>query len=216
MNKSIIKLILLLFILSCNTKYESEKSSDKDIILNEKQISPQRVEDINLIVNAIIIQDSLEILKSDDHSNFLSTELRKLPIDIPERQDNGLIPPPAPGRIYLSEILNDVINNEVFFSTKDSSNLIAQNSNPSKFEIDKSVLKNINFTTTDKEVKKQKKEDFYRFYAMTIPIFSLDNKKAYVELDYHCGTLCGYGNAIYLKKIRGKWIIVEKVKTWIS
>jgi hypothetical protein len=51
---------------------------------------------------------------------------------------------------------------------------------------------------------------------MTIPIFSLDNQKAYVELGYHCGTLCGYGKAIYLKKVSGKWIIVKKFRTWIS
>jgi hypothetical protein len=47
---------------------------------------------------------------------------------------------------------------------------------------------------------------------MTIPLFSLDNQKAYVELGYYCGTLCGYGEAIYLKKINGKWTIVEKWK----
>jgi len=216
MNKSIITLIFFLFILSCNTKNENEKNSEKHIGLIEKQLSSQIVKDINSIVEAIIVQDSLKILKSASYSNFLCTELRKLPIDIPEKQANGLTPPPAPGRIYLSEILNDKVNSEIFFTTKDSSNLIAQNSNPAKFKIDKSILKNINSTSFEKEIIKQKKGEMYRFYEMTIPIFSHDNQKAYVELNYSCGTLCGHGKAIYLKKINGKWTIIKKVGTWIS
>jgi uncharacterized protein YbcV (DUF1398 family) len=68
---------------------------------------------------------------------------------------NGLIPPPAPGRIYLNEILNDTIEKDIFFTTKDSSNLIAQNSNPLTFRIEKSILKNINSTSFQKEILKK-------------------------------------------------------------
>ena len=213
MKKSIIILTLSLFILSCNKKNESFQ---KNVQLIEKPLSLKEIKDINSIVETIIIQDSLKVLKSYDYTDFLCHDLRRLLIDIPEKQANGLVLPPAPGRIYLTELLHDRIKNEIFFTTKDSSNLIAQNSKPSKFIIDKSILKNINSTSFEKENAKRKKGVNYRFYDMTIPIFSLDNQKAYVELGYHCGTLCGQGKAIYLKKLNGKWIIVKKYGTWIS
>lgn len=210
MNKSIITVTFLLFIFSCNTITKKEKNVEKPLL------SAQRVKESNLIVSAIVVQDSLKVLKSDDNSKFLCDELRKLFIDIPEEQANGLTPPPAPGRIYLIELLNTMVNEEVFFTSKDSSNLLAQNTAPSKLKIDQSVLKNINFLSIEKEIKKGDKDEMFRFYEMTLPIFSMDNKKAYVELSYSCGSLCGYGKAIYLKKIKGKWIIVRKVQTWIS
>ncbi|MCF6140935.1 hypothetical protein L1S34_06520 [Flavobacterium sp. K77] len=213
MNKSIIILAFSLFIIGCNNKNEN---SEKNIKLIAKQFSLSEVKDINSIVEAIITQDSLEVLKSADYSNYLCDELTRLPIDFPEKQANGLTPPLAPGRIYLTELLNDKINDEIFFAKKDSSNLIAQNSKPSIFKIDKLLLININTTSFEKENIKRKKGKNYRFYEMTIPIFSLDNRKAYVELGYHCGALCGHGKAIFLKKINEKWIIVKKFGTWVS
>jgi len=213
MNKSIIILTFLLFILSCNKRNEN---SQKSVEVIEKPLSLKEIKDINSIIETIIIQDSLKVLKSDDYTNFLCHDLRRLPIDIPVKQANGLVLPPVPGRIYVTELLNNKINDELFFTTKDSSNLIAQNSKSSKFIIDKSILKNINSTSFEKEKAKRKKGENYRFYEMTIPIFSRDNQKAYVELGYHCGTLCGHGKAIYLKKIKGKWIIVKKFGTWMS
>lgn len=213
MKKSIFILTLSIFILSCNKKNENLQ---KKVELIEKPLSLKEIKDINSIVETVIIHDSLKVLKSNDYTNFLCHDLRRLPIDIPEKQANGLVLPPAPGRIYLTELLNEKINNEIFFTEKDKSNLIAQNSKPSKFIIDKSILKNINSTSFEKENAKRKKGENYRFYEMTIPIFSLDNQKAYIELGYHCGTLCGHGKAIYLKKLNGKWIIVKKFGTWIS
>lgn len=213
MKKSIIILTVSLFIFNCSKKNENSQMNGEFI---EKPLSINEIKNINSIIEIIIIQDSLKVLKSNDYINFLCHDLKRLPIDIPEKQENGLVLPPAPGRIYLTELLNERINGEIFFATKDSFNLIAQNSKPSKFIVDQSILKNINSTSFEKEKAKRKKGKNYRFYEMTIPIFSLDNQKAYVELGYHCGTLCGYGKAIYLKKVSGKWIIVKKFRTWIS
>lgn len=52
---------------------------------------------------------------------------------------------------------------------------------------------------------------------MTLPVFSKDNKIAYVELNHYCsGGLCGSGQAIYLKKLNGRWVVSFKRMTWMS
>jgi len=54
-----------------------------------------------------------------------------------------------------------------------------------------------------------------RYYDLTIPIFSLDNKKAYVELTNNCDD-CGGATAYYLEKISNKWTIVGWERVWMS
>jgi len=127
-----------------------------------------------------------------------------------------MILPPSPGNRYINEILNTDVNNKMFFSKKDSLNIMAQSLNSQKIEIDKIILDKLNSTTFEKEMIKLKNGKQYNFYEMKVPVFSLDNQKAYVELDYRCGGLCGGGKAIFLEKIKGKWKIVEKRTTWIS
>ena len=51
---------------------------------------------------------------------------------------------------------------------------------------------------------------------MTIPLFSLDGNKAYTQLTYGCEGLCGNGKAIYLKKINGKWNIIDTFRIWMN
>ncbi|MBF7093083.1 hypothetical protein IUY40_16240 [Flavobacterium sp. ALJ2] len=67
-----------------------------------------------------------------------------------------------------------------------------------------------------KETLKQKIGERYNFYDMTIPIFSKDNTKAYVELNHHCGALCGEGKAFFLFKTNGEWGIIYKYIKWVS
>ncbi|MNR29931.1 hypothetical protein D3C85_1473490 [compost metagenome] len=94
--------------------------------------------------------------------------------------------------------------------------LLEQNLNPEKLKIDKNLSNRLN-TITIEELKTQRtKGQRIRFYEMTIPVLSFDRQKAYVQLGYHCGSLCGSGKAIYLRKINGKWMIITKWETWIS
>ena len=83
-------------------------------------------------------------------------------------------------------------------------------------DLKESLAEKINQTTKEKEINKKKMGKPFDFYEMTIPIFSLDNQKAYLELNHHCGGLCGGGTSIYLRKINGKWKIVDKRQTWMS
>lgn len=208
--KIIMKKIFLLimfsaFLVNCKSKNE------------ENELYASKIKDINEIVKAIIVQDSLNVSKKGKESKMFCADLVKLNINVPEKRKDGIITIPIPfNSVLLDNLLNRKIKGEVFFSKKDSLTLIEQNSNPNIITIDSEIISEINSTTREKELEKRKKGELYRFYEMNIPIFSLDKNKAYVQLGYHCGGLCGSGKAIYLKKINGKWKIIATWRTWIS
>jgi hypothetical protein len=206
------KLILILLVSLLFTKCKNNN--------NEIEIGSPKINEINKIVKTIILEDSLNVLKNDKESKMFCEELIKLDIYIPEkRKKNEPIPPPPPPSFYkisIEDLLNYKIENEMFFTSKDSLDLLRQNLNPEKLIIEKDILQKINLTTEERENTKRKNGELYNFYVMTIPIFSSDNNKAYVELNHYCGGLCGNGKSIFLKKINGKWKVVDKWRTWIS
>ncbi|OCB71792.1 hypothetical protein [Flavobacterium crassostreae] len=189
-------------------------------ISDEPEFNSSKIKDISEIVKTVILEDSLNVLKNDKKTKMFCEDLIKLDIYIPEkRKDNEPIPPPPPpsfNNISIQNLLNNKIENQIFFTSKDSLYLLKQNLNPQKLKIEKEIVEKINLTSKEKEINKKGKGEFYNFYEMTIPIFSSDNQKAYVELNHYCGRLCGSGKSIYLKKINGKWKIVDKWRTWIS
>jgi hypothetical protein len=204
MEKITLYTIIIFAFCSCQKKKE------------ETNISSEEIKNINEIVEAIIIQDSLNVLSKNEDSTMFCSELRRLNIYIPEKRNDGLNLPPPPQDIYITELINSKIKEESFFSSKDSLYLLEQNSNPEKLKIEKDLINKLNSTTIEKAIIRNKKVRPFRFYEMTIPVLSLDRHKAYVQLGYHCGSLCGNGKAIYLKKVNGKWLIIQKWETWIS
>ena len=196
---------VLFIAFSCSQNKKEKPNTNSESITN-----------INEIVEAIIIQDSLDVFSKSKDSPMFCSELRKLKIFIPEKIENGLTPPPPPRDIYITSLLNHSIQEEVFFSSKDSLYLLKQNLNPERLKIETELINQLNTTTVEKELIKRKYHRKYRLYEMTIPVFSIDRQKAYVQLDYFCGSLCGGGKAIYLKKINGKWTIIQKWGTWMS
>lgn len=205
--RNTILLFAFISILSCkNSKVETDFEASK-------------IKDINQIVETIIIEDTLDVLKNGKDSRMLCEELTKLRIYIPEKAKKGEIYPPLPppppfGNVSIESLLH--YGKIGLFNVKDSLTLVNQNSNPQIFKIDKVLFDKFNLTTREKEIGKKNTKESFDFYEITIPIFSLDNKKAYVELSHYCGRLCGSGKAIYLKKINGKWKIIDSWRTWIS
>ena len=192
------KLVVILFLCILFSSCEKSKSQ----IVNDE---------INNIVEAIINQDSLKI---DDV--LFCNELKKTTIEIPVETKDGLQFPPIPGNIYISTLLNNKVKGKPFFTSKDSLFILSQNSDTKKIKIGNTILQKLNSTTFEKELMKKEKGIPYKFYEMSIPLFSKDKQKAYVQLDYRCGSLCGHGKAYYLKKVNNNWIIVEKWRNWIS
>jgi hypothetical protein len=52
--------------------------------------------------------------------------------------------------------------------------------------------------------------------AISLPILSSDNKTAVMQIETHCGGLCGDGCLYVFKKINGKWTVAKKILRWIS
>tara|TARA_R110002124_G_scaffold179685_1_gene347290 strand:- start:47 stop:664 length:618 start_codon:yes stop_codon:yes gene_type:complete len=204
--RNIILLITFFSIFSC-------KNSESKV-----EFTSSRVKEINEIVKVIISEDSLDVSKNTNDKSMLCKELIKLNIYIPEKPKNGqiLLPrPPSFNDVSITDLLN-YDRKSTFFKNIDSLYLLKQNLNPAKLEIDSNVVRNVNFTAKDKEISKKKNGKLYSYYEMTIPIFSLNNEVAYVEVNHYCGRLCGSGQSLYLKKINGKWTVIEKWGTWIS
>lgn len=204
--RNIILLIAFFSIFSC-------KNSD-----NKIEFTPSTVKEINEIIKVIIAEDSLEVFENAKGKKMLCKELIRLNIYIPEKPKNSEIPPPPPpsfNDVSITDLLH-YDRSSTFFKAVDSLYLLKQNLNSEKFEIDSNIAEKVNFTTKDKEISKKKNEQPYSYYKMTIPIFSLNNQVAYLELNHYCGRLCGSGKSVYLKKINGKWKVIEKWRTWIS
>lgn len=173
-------------------------------------------DEINEIVETIIIQDSLNVFKNYSNSDHICRDLRKLTVEVPIPNDDGLIYPPLPGNIYITELFSNGKDENLFFSSMDSTFILAQNSNHEKFQISKVIAEDLNISTFNLETAKSKTGQNYNFFQISIPIFSRDGLNAYVQLDYRCGYLCGNGKDIFLKKINEKWKIIAAYKSWIS
>jgi hypothetical protein len=185
---------------------------------SKTELTTSTIKEINEIIKVIIAADSLEVFENTKEKKMLCKELIKLNIYIPERRKNGEIPPP-PQPSFNDVSITDLLNfdrKSTFFKAVDSLYLLKQNLNPKKLTIDKKIVGKVNFTTKDKEIGKKKTGKPYDYYEITIPVFSINSQVAYVEMNHYCGRLCGNGKSLYLKKINGKWKVIEKWRTWIS
>lgn len=55
------------------------------------------------------------------------------------------------------------------------------------------------------------------YFALTPVAFSADSAQALVYYDYHCGSLCGGGNAVWLtREPVGEWVVRKTVMFWVS
>lgn len=93
-------------------------------------LNSQEINDINEVVEAVILQDSLDVFSKNKDSRTICNELKKLRIFIPEKRKDGLALPPPPRDIYITSLIDNPLKKEIFFSSKDSSYLLMQNSNP--------------------------------------------------------------------------------------
>ena len=154
---------------------------------NNSEFDNSEIKEINEIVKIVILEDSLNVLKSESESKMFSVNLIKLNIYIPEkRKENEPIPPLSPSfnNVSIENLLYYKIENKMFFTTNDSLFLLKQNLKPNKLKIENEIIEKINVTSKKIELKKKKIGKSYNYYEMTIPIFSKDNQKAYLELNH--------------------------------
>lgn len=53
-------------------------------------------------------------------------------------------------------------------------------------------------------------------FVVSSPVFSIKGDEAIIYTEYYCGVLCAEGGIVFLRKLNGKWEIVEKTTRWIS
>ncbi|MEM0577535.1 hypothetical protein [Flavobacterium polysaccharolyticum] len=193
-------LMFLFFILSC-------KNNSKNIIIEQNS-------EIKKVIECVIMDDSLNILRSDSIPIPLSKELNKLKVYRLKMTNNKRPPKPEKG-IYLEDLFYYRLDNK-FIPEKDSLYLLNQNESVKTYVIENTFQKKINLTTFKEQKDKRKANKNAEFVYLTFPIFSSDNAKAYLEIVNVCFGDCGSGQAVYLEKKNGKWQIVYEHQLWVG
>ena len=176
---------------------------------------PADKKDINEIVEAVVHQDSLPFLKGGAQGSIpLSINLRKLYVAVPDTT-RGVPPPADHSTVSIFNLFNSLVNQQRFFERADSSYFIFQNNSIDSFIIDKTITENIATTTFAEMQQKNNPKHFARYYDLTIPILSSNQKKAYIELTNNCSG-CGGATAFYLERINGKWTVAGWQSLWMN
>jgi len=194
----------LFFLLSC-----SDRNSRHTLLPPDKK-------DINEIIEAIISRDSLSFnKKSAEGSNSipLLINLRKIRVILTDTTSE--VPPPIDHKtVSIFELFNSLVDSQRFFNRVDSSYFFFQNDTVKDFTIDKTIVEKLSVDTTltgQHKINDSNKSSSY--YDLTIPIFSADNMKAYIELTTNCSG-CGGATSYYLQKIDSKWKVVGWQNRW--
>jgi hypothetical protein len=184
-------------------------------------LTPQQKKDIVEVANCIIDETIVKYLdETNDRKPFFCIDLKVLSIiPRPPKDVNGLSEPPPIGlvSVYMDHLLRD----NSFLKDNDSFYIREQYYKLDFVTINLSQTEQLNFESKkaifEKKACNHDTYDFLQsYYYMSAPLFSKDHNKAYIELEYHCGSLCGHGVEYYLSKINGQWQIVNARRTWIS
>lgn len=147
---------------------------------------------------------------------MLCDSMKKIDLFIADEEYLKTQLPPPPGTKSLNYLLRTLINEKPFFSTEDSTHLVSQYTAVNMLRIDEEILQKANITSFKSEILKEEAGEESRYYTISLPLFSLDGTKAFVQVGCYCGFLCGYGKDVYLQKEGGQWRVVESYETWIS
>jgi hypothetical protein len=113
------------------------------------------------------------------------------------------------GEVCLEKIYKSRPIRNFFFLTKDSVDVMNQNNAIKAFKITKNITKKFKTVESSKELSVAEK-----YIQFSIPIFSKDNTKAYLEYDFHTDNNDSFGKSFYLEKVNGKWKIKFIEKNW--
>lgn len=196
---SIIVLFIFQLILSCNEN-RTESCNDKVRQTESNEISKvvvQFLEEKRLNFN-------LPICNSLERLNIIAEDINKISSEVSLKK----LDLKAPRELYVQKLLLVKLNKKFFFKKSDSLNFVNQNCK-SQFKFSKLVLKNVKIV----DIKKIKNNSINKYIKFTYPIFSSDNEKAYVEIDFYKKEN-QFGNSLYLKKTNNKWKIVDIQGLW--
>jgi hypothetical protein len=204
------KNILLLFVLtllSCNAK------KNEDLIRQKESIN---------IIQTLIEQKGLEMVRdfSTEKELPICLNLKKVIVKTKcfeeTKANDKIIVIKLPkksftnkGEVCIEKIYKSKPINDSFFFKNDSLNIVNQNETFKTFKIPTSITQKFKTVELTKNLKITEK-----YIQFSIPIFSKDNTKAYLEFDHYSNNENSYGNSIYLEKTNGKWKIKYIESNW--
>ncbi|MBS7253209.1 hypothetical protein [Flavobacterium branchiicola] len=126
-------------------------------------------------------------------------EIVKLPPRLPRILENT--------EIYIEKLLNANSKGKKLFQIKDSINFVEQNNCFLKHKLSQNISKKL------KTISVSKIEKASNYIILSIPIFSEDNQKAYIEIDCY-PKKDQYGVSVYLEKKDNIWKIKDIKSNW--
>ncbi len=203
------KNILLLFILvflSCNDKTEDLKRQKESIAIIQTLIDNQEMALTKDIYNNEELPICLNLKKIKiDTKCFAKTKVTNK-VEIIKFNERSFI---SIGNVCIEKIYRSNPINDSFFLKSDSLNIAQQNETFKTYTIPKYITKTFKTVELSKKLKIIEK-----YVQFSIPIFSNNYNKAYIEFDKHTNNQNSYGNSIYLEKINGKWKIKYIENNW--
>ncbi|MEM0544034.1 hypothetical protein WFZ85_15650 [Flavobacterium sp. j3] len=182
--------LFLLFLISCNGKKRNEANS----LPTEN--------DINEVVKVIVFHKGFHFV-SENSITPISIELKNRIIIDKRKKAKEYEESPFHRKDTLA--MSDLIGNtnfpvKDFFKKEDWEFIKLQNKKVIQ-KLSPKMFGNLKFTTVNK-----KHEDWY--YYFSVPIFSSDLKKAYLQYSGIYEDYCNDGTEIFLEKKNDKWEIV--------
>ncbi|MGL2967124.1 hypothetical protein [Flavobacterium sp. XGLA_31] len=97
--------------------------------------------------------------------------------------------------------------------------MITEQTDLSKYKSPKFIFRHLSEHPRGKDLEYTEWKTEKKFAGvMSFSRIRFDTKKESGSLDvgYRCGGKCGLGYTVYIKKIKGEWVIVKVEETWIS
>ena len=77
-------------------------------------------------------------------------------------------------------------------------------------------LKDINEFDRKNIFERKYKFNFSGILSVSGIKFDKKRENGILDVGFTCGRLCGYGNRVFIKKVKNKWKIIKMEETWIS
>lgn len=92
------------------------------------------------------------------------------------------------------------------------------NFNLEKYKSPKYIFKNDSELTLDRELVDWQKKytKFSGALSFSKIYFDKQRQNGVFEANYYCGSKCGVGFLVYLKKIKNNWKVIKTERSWIS
>lgn len=200
-------LILILTLLSCNSKKSEELIRQKESIIIIKSLLKEKglemVSDFRTEQKLPICLNLKKVIVKTTCFEQTKTTDKISAIKFPEKSFTNQ------AEICIEKIYKSRPINSSFFLKNDSISIVNQNETFKALKIPKSITKKFKTVELSKSLKITEK-----YIQFSIPIFSRDNTKAYLEFDHYSGNENSYGNSIYFEKSNGKWKIKYIEGNW--